>query len=154
VKTELDLSLEIDVNAPRADVWEFISDPERLPEWFSEFESAEQESPEPPGIGSVVRYVIRPGGRSGTFEMVEWEPGSRLSWDGPPLKWMGGGARPRGTFQLVDAGEGRTRFTGRFRPELSGTQVLLRPYLNRWLRRERQESVRKMKALVEESAGS
>ena len=67
---------------------------------------------------------------------------------------MGGGARPRGTFQLVDAGEGRTRFTGRFRPELSGTQVLLRPYLNRWLRRERQESVRKMKALVEESAGS
>jgi hypothetical protein len=62
---------------------------------------------------------------------------------------MGGGARPRGTFELADAGQGRTRFTGRFRPELTGTQALLRPYLKRWLRRERQASLLKLKSLVE-----
>jgi uncharacterized protein YndB with AHSA1/START domain len=149
VKTHLDLTLETEVDAPRARVWAFISDPERLPEWFSEFESIEQASPGEPGLGSVVRYTITAGGRSGTFEIVEWEPGSRLSWDGPPLAWMGGAARPRGTFQLADVGEDRTHFTGRFRPELSGTQVLLRPYLKRWLRRERTASLRRLKELVE-----
>lgn len=149
MKAEIDLTVEIEVEAPRGEVWEFIADSERLPEWFSEFESAEQVSPGPPGLGSVVRYVIRPGGRSGTFEMVEWEPGFRVSWDGPPLAWMGGAARPRGTFELADAGEGRTRFTARFRPQLSGTQALLRPYLKRWLRRERTASLRRLKAIME-----
>jgi uncharacterized protein YndB with AHSA1/START domain len=149
VKADIDLTVEIEVDAPREDVWAFISDPNRLPEWFSEFESAEQVSEGPSGLGSIVRYTITPGSRSSAFETVEWEPGSRLSWDGPPLKWMGGGGRPRGSFQLADAGEGRTRFTGHFHPELSGTQVLLLPYLKRWLRRERTASLAKMKALVE-----
>jgi uncharacterized protein YndB with AHSA1/START domain len=150
VKSGLDLTLEVEVEAPREEVWAFASNPERLPEWFSEFESVEQASPGEPDLDSVVRYTITAGGRSGTFEIVEWEPGSRLSWDGPPLTWMGGAARPRGTFELADAGEGRTRFTGHFRPELSGTQLLLRPYLKRWLRRERTASLRKLKELLEE----
>jgi hypothetical protein len=32
-----------------------------------------QESPGPPGLGAVVRYTIARGGRSGTYEIVEWE---------------------------------------------------------------------------------
>lgn len=154
MKADIDLTLEIEVEAPRSEVWAFISDTERLPEWFSEFKAAEQVSDGPPGLGSVVRYTIAQGNRSGTIEIVEWEPGSRLSWDGPPLRWMGGGARPRGTYELADAGEGRTRFTARFHPQLSGTQVLLHPYLKRWVRRERQASLRKMKELVERGSGA
>jgi uncharacterized protein YndB with AHSA1/START domain len=153
MKARIDLTLAIEVDAPRADVWRFVTDVGRLPEWFSEFESTKQESPGPIGLGSVARYTITSGGRSGTWEVVEWEPGFRLSWDGPPLAWMGGGARPRGTFQLADAGEERTRFTGHFRPELSGTQVLLYPYLKRWLRREREASLRRLKEIVEEESG-
>jgi uncharacterized protein YndB with AHSA1/START domain len=153
VKADVDLTLEIEIEAPRSEVWAFISDTERLPEWFSEFKAAEQVSDGPPGLGSVVRYTIAQGNRSGTFEIVEWEPGSRLSWDGPPLRWMGGGARPRGSFRLADVGDGRTHFTGHFHPELSGTQVLLRPYVKWWARREREASLHKMKELVERSRG-
>jgi uncharacterized protein YndB with AHSA1/START domain len=154
VKTEIDFTLTTEVDAPRAEVWAFISDVERLPEWFSEFESVRQESPGPAGLGTVIRYTVSPGSRSERFEIVEWEPGSRLSWDGPPLRWMGGATRPRGTFEVADAGDGRTRFTGRFRPELSGAQVLLRPYLKRWARRERIASLQKLKELVEEERGT
>jgi uncharacterized protein YndB with AHSA1/START domain len=150
VKTEIEVTAEVEIAASRAAVWAFISDPERLPEWFEEFESAHQESAGPPGLGTIVGYTIAQGHRSGTFETTEWEPESKLSWDGPPLRWAGGGARPRGSFELSDAGEGRTLFTGHFRPELSGTQVLLRPYLQWWLRRARRESAAKLKALVEE----
>jgi uncharacterized protein YndB with AHSA1/START domain len=149
VKKSVDITIEIEVEAPREEVWAFVSDPKRLPDWMSEFEEAHQESPGPPGAGSIVRYTISIGHRSSTFEVVGWEPGSLLSWDGPPLAWMGGAARPRGSFELADAGEGRTRCVGRFNPELSGTQVLLYPYMKRWTRRERTASLQRMKEIVE-----
>ena len=72
----------------------------------------------------------------------------------PPLRWAGGAARPRGSHELVEAGDDRTLLVSRYHPELSGTHVLLRPYLKRWLRRERHASARALKALVEATAGS
>ena len=154
MKRDIEATVEIEVGAPREAVWEFVADTERLPEWFEEIGAAHQESEGPPGVGTVMRYTLEQGNRSGTMEIVEWEAGSRLAWDGPPLAWGGGGARPRGSFELADAGEGRTRFTGRFRPQLSGVQALLAPYLKRWLRRHRHESARRMKAIVEEAHGA
>jgi uncharacterized protein YndB with AHSA1/START domain len=150
LKRDIEVTVEIEIAAPRQAVWEFVADTERLPDWFEEIESAHQESEGAAGVGSILRYTLEQGHRSGTMEFVEWEPGTRLAWDGPPLDWGGGGARPRGSFELADAGGGRTRFTGNFRPQLSGVQALLSPYLRWWLRRHREESARMMKALVEE----
>src|SRR5215204_5350594 len=110
MKRDIQVTVEIEIAAPRAEVWAFVADPERLPEWFDEFESAHQESPGPPGAGMFVRYTLKPGHREGTFELVDWQPESRLAWDGPTMAWAGGGARPRGSFELNDAGRGRTRF--------------------------------------------
>jgi uncharacterized protein YndB with AHSA1/START domain len=154
VKTEFEITVAIEIDAPRDAVWAIVSDPERLPEWMEEMEAVHRESSGPPGVGSVVRYTLTQGHRSGTFEVVEWEPGSTLSWDGPPLPGAGGGLRPRGSFELADAGDGRTRFTGRYRPELSGMQVLLRPYLKRWARRARRASTLRLKAMAEGERGS
>jgi uncharacterized protein YndB with AHSA1/START domain len=154
VKTTIEVTVEVEIAAPRAAVWAFVTDAERLPEWLEEFESAHQVSEGPPGVGTIVRYTIKQGHRSGTVETVEWEPESRMSWDGPPLAWAGGGARPRGSYELTDAGEGRTLLTAHFRPELSGTQVLLSPYLKRWVRRQRHADAQKLKALLEGNRGS
>ena len=150
MKTHLEVTVSVEIAAPRAAVWAFVSDPERSPDWLEEFESSHQESDGPPGVGAVIRYTVGPGHRSGTYEIIEWEPGRRLAWDGEPLAWAGGAARPRGWFELADAGAGRTRFTGHFAPELSGTQALMRPYLKRWVRRQRREDFQKLKALLEE----
>ncbi len=146
--------VEVEIERPRSEVWSVLSDAERLPEWFAEFEEARQESAGPSGLGTVIRYTLQTGHRSGTFEIVEWDPPRRLAWDGPPLRWAGGAARPRGSHELAEAGVDRTLLVSRYHPELSGTQVLLRPYLKRWLRRERHASARALKALVEAAAGS
>ena len=151
MKTEIDVTVQVEIAASRAAVWTFITDPERLPDWFEEIESAHQESDGPPGLGTVTRYVLQPGHRSGTMEVVEWEPESKLAWDGTAVRGTGGASRPRGSFQLTDAGADRTLFTGRIRPELSGMQVLLRPYLKHWIRRARRDSALKLKGMVEES---
>ena len=117
-------------------MWSFLTDVERLPEWLGEFEAAHDESDGPAGRGSAASPTIA-GDRSGTFEIVEWDPPRRFAWDGPPLQWAGGAARPRGSHELTETGDGRTLLVSRYQPELTGTQVLLRPYLKRWLRRRR-----------------
>lgn len=154
LRTSIELTVEIEIERPPSEVWSVLSDAERLPEWFAEFEEARQESAGPSGLGTVIRYTLRTGHRSGTFEIVEWDPPRRLAWDGPPLRWAGGGARPRGSHALAQAGDGRTLVVSRYHPELSGTQVLLRPYLKRWLRRERHASARALKAMVEAAPAS
>ena len=149
MRTSIEVIIEVEIARPRLAVWSFISDAERTPEWLGEFESVSQESEGPIGVGTVVRYTLAPGRRSGTYEIVEWDPGHRLAWDGPPLAWGGGAARPRGSFEVVDAGEGHTRFVARFQPELTGMQVLLRPYLKRWLTRRRMTDTQTLKAMLE-----
>jgi hypothetical protein len=130
-----------------------MNDTARLPEWIAEFAAARDESDGPIGVGAVVHYTLRQGDRSGTFEIVEWDPPRRVAWDGPPLRSAGGAMRPRGSHELAEAGEGRKLVVSHYRPEVSGLQVLLRPYLKRWLRRERRASAKTLKALVE-AAGS
>ena len=154
MRTSIEVIVEVEIERPPSVVWSFITDAERLPEWFGEFEAAHEESDGPAGVGSVVRYTVAPGHRTGTFETVEWDPPRRVAWDGPPLRWAGGGARPRGSHALTQAGEGRTLFVGHYRPELTGTQVLLRPYLKRWLRRQRRASAQKLKTLLEAETSS
>ena len=151
MKTSLEVVVEVEIGRPRPEVWSFLADTERLPEWLGEFEAAHEESDGPPGLGAVVRYTIT-GRRSGTFEIVEWDPPRRFAWDGPPLRWAGGAARPRGSHELTEVGEGRTLLVTRYQPELTGTQVLLRRYLKRWLRRRRREDAQTLKALIEAGA--
>jgi uncharacterized protein YndB with AHSA1/START domain len=154
VRTTVEVIVEVEIERPPSEVWAFLSDVERLPEWLGEFEAAHEESDGPIGVGTVVRYTLQPGGRSGTFEIVEWDPPHGWAWDGPPLRWAGGAARPRGSHALTQAGEGRTLLVSRYQPELTGTQVLLRPYLERWLRRRRLADAQVLKASLEVGADS
>jgi len=154
VRTSIEVIVEVEIKRPPSAVWLFINDVERVPEWVSEFTALRQESDGAPGLGTVVRYTLQGGERSGTWEVVEWDPPRRVAWDGPPLRWAGGAARPRGSHELTQAGEGRTLLVSRYRPELLGAQVLLKPYIKRWLRRERLASARALKALVEADAPS
>lgn len=148
LKTSVSADFEIKIERPVEEVWAFVSDLTRLPLWLDEFEEVVIQSDGPVGKGSVLRYTVQPGARSATLELVEWEPGRRLAWDGPPLPWAGGGARPRGWFE-VQATEHGTRFRSHYEPELRGTMVLLRPYLRRWLKKQRAIDTARLKSLLE-----
>jgi uncharacterized protein YndB with AHSA1/START domain len=88
-RTSIAVAIEIEIERPVDEVWAFVCDLTRLPEWLGEFEKVVNESSGPVGKG-VFRYTVVPGPRSATLELVEWEPGRRLAWDGPPLPWAGG----------------------------------------------------------------
>ncbi len=126
MKSAIAVDVSAEIARPRSEVWSFLLlEPKRMPDYLGEFESARLESGSPGEVGSVIRFTVSPGHRSGTLELVKVEPERSFAWDGPPMRWMGGAARPRGSFELADVREGSTLLTWRFRPELSGTQVLL-----------------------------
>jgi uncharacterized protein YndB with AHSA1/START domain len=149
LSTSLDVEVAVEIERPVADVWAFVSNAERLPEWLDEFEAVVKESDGPVGKGTVFRYTVSPGHRSATVEVTDWQPERRFAWDGPPLPWLGGGTRPRGSFEVVPIGEDRTRLLTRFQPVLIGTNALMRPYLGRWLRKQREVDIRRLKQLLE-----
>ena len=152
MRTSIEVIIEVEIERPASVVWSFITDVDRMPEWLGEFEAAWKDSADPDGVGTIVHYTVEPGHRSGTFEVVEWDPPHRLAWDGPPLRWAGGAARPRGSHTLNTSGDGRTRLISRYEPELTGTQALLRPFLTRWLRRQRSVDAQTLKVALEAEA--
>ena len=148
-RTSLDEEIAIEIERPIDEVWAFVSNAENLPKWLQEFEAVVKESEGPIGRGTVFRYTLGPGHRSATIEVVDWRPGRRFAWDGPPLRSRGGGARPRGFFELSAADHRRTRFVSRYQPQLTGTLALMRPILKRWVRRHRTADTRRLKELLE-----
>ncbi len=147
----VEVRIETAIARPPEEVWAFASDMERLPEWIGEFRAVTKESPGPTAEGTVFRYTIDPGARSSSLELTEWTAGRRVAWDGPPLAMGVGAARPRGFFEVLDAGDGRTQVVVSYRPELHGAAVLLAPVLRRWLRRQRRADGDRLRTLLERS---
>ena len=67
LRTSIELIVEVEIERPPPEVWSVLSDAERLPEWFAEFEEARQESAGPSGLGTVVRYTLQDRAPLGYF---------------------------------------------------------------------------------------
>jgi uncharacterized membrane protein len=150
----IEVRVETFIERTSEEVWSFVSDFERLPEWLEEFRAVVKETDGPVGEGTVFRYTIYPRSRSSTLRLVEWLQGTRLAWEGPALGMRVGAARPRGSHEVSDAGQGRSRLVSTYRPELQGAAVLLAPYLKGWLRKQRQTDAARLKAILEHAQPS
>jgi uncharacterized protein YndB with AHSA1/START domain len=149
MRRTIEVELETLIARASEEVWAYVSDLTHVPEWLAEFRSVEKRSDGPPGSGAMYSYVVDPGRRSGTLHIVEWQPGHRLAWDGPPLRWHLGAARPRGHFEVIDEGPGRARFRSLYRPELTGSEAMLAPLIKLLLRRRRIADTERLRTLLE-----
>jgi uncharacterized membrane protein len=151
LRTSVDEEVAVEIDRPSEEVWAFVSDFERLPDWLEEFEAVVKKSDGPIDRGTVYRYTLSPGTgeRSADVEVVDWQPERRVAWDGPPLRSRWGGARPRGFFQVTSTAECGTRLIAHYQPELTGILALMRPALKRWLRRQRAADAQRLKQLLE-----
>jgi polyketide cyclase/dehydrase/lipid transport protein len=60
LRTSLDEEVAVEIERPSEEVWAFVSDFERLPEWLEEFEAVVKKSDGPVGRGTVYRYTLSP----------------------------------------------------------------------------------------------
>jgi uncharacterized protein YndB with AHSA1/START domain len=106
---KFEISLYVD--RPVADVFKYLNDPARMPEWNSNLEEATP-SESPVKVGTRIHLRARMLGRKieGTTEVVEYEPNKRVvhKLDRPfPVKSITTFEAENGGTRLVGASEGQ-----------------------------------------------
>jgi uncharacterized membrane protein len=145
----LDVTTEIIIDRPSAEVAAYAGDPTNAPAWYANIKSIEWQTPPPLQVGSRLDFVAQFLGRrlSYTYEVVELEPGERLvmrTAQGPfPMETTY-------TWEPLDAD--RTRMTLRNRGQATGFARITAPAMAASVRRANQKDLTRLKALLESSS--
>jgi len=102
----VDVQVETVIARPVGEVAAYAGDPSHAPEWYSNIESVDWQTPPPMRVGSRLAFVARFLGRriEYVYEIVELVPGARLvmQTDGKPFPM-------RTTYEWETADGGATR---------------------------------------------
>ena len=142
----VDVTSDITIARPRADVAAYACDPDNAAEWYENIKAVEWRSSPPLGVGSRVAFVAAFLGRrlDYTYEVRQLVPGERLvmSTDKGPFPM-------ETTYEFSDAAGGATRMTLRNRGEPSGFSKMAAPLMAKAMRRANGADLRRLKALLE-----
>ena len=128
----IDFTLETHLDRSPTEVFDYITDPTRLPEWQTNTVSSVPEGDGPLGVGTRLREVHRaPGGKElpSVVEVSEYEPGSAFGLrviEGTPVHL-------RITLEPAEHG---TQLRFRAFGQLTGATRFVQPLLARVLKRQ------------------
>jgi uncharacterized protein YndB with AHSA1/START domain len=140
---------EIAVARPRTDVFAYLRDAERLPEYMTEFATVEQVSEGSPRVGTQYRYQMARGQAEGTFEWTKFVPSSHLAWGGPAVSAGLGSMQPAGWWDLSDGPGGTTQVKLVMAPTPGGLFKLLAPFMAAGMRKSNEQSLANLKQRLE-----
>jgi len=144
----VDVTTDIEISRPRADVAAFASDLDRTTQWYENITSVTWQTPRPTVAGSRVTFEARFLGRRlrYTYTIREFVPEERL------VMSTSEGAFPmETTYMWADTPEGATRMTLRNRGEPSGFASIAAPAIAAAMRRPNRKDLRTLKAILEGS---
>jgi len=137
----------VTIDRPAAEVFEYLTHGEHLPEYIDDFEVVSHEQPGAPAQGHVYSYKMKRGAE-GTFEWTEFRPNDKLAWSGPAVKQGPGSMRPSGWWELSEH-DGHTHVTLVMTPEPGGLFTLLAPLMKRTMTKGNARALEKLKARLE-----
>ncbi len=141
----VDVVVQIDIAAPRAEVSTYASDPDHAMSWYKNIISVDWVTEPPVTVGSRIVFGARFLGRrlSYTYEVTALDPGERFvmsTVDGPfPMET---------TYEWEDDGVG-TRIRLRNRGQASGFSAFTTPLLTGAMRRANRKDLARLKAVLE-----
>lgn len=145
----VDVTTEIVIDRPRAEVAAFAADPDNAAAWYDNIEAVEWRSEPPLALGSRIAFVAAFLGRrlAYTYEVREHRPGERFvmgTAEGPfPMET---------TYTWADAPGGGTRMTLRNHGEPAGFSRLVAPFMAAAMRRANAKDLRKLRSVLEAAA--
>jgi uncharacterized protein YndB with AHSA1/START domain len=128
----IDFTLQTHINRPPGEVFDYVTDPEQLPNWQTNTVSSRPTTDGPIGVGTRLREVHKaPGGKElvSIVEVTEFDPGRAFALhvvEGTPVHLQI-------TLAPVDGG---TRLSFRAHGQLTGGARLAQPLLARVLKRQ------------------
>jgi uncharacterized protein YndB with AHSA1/START domain len=142
----VDVTSDITIARPRADVAAYACDPDNATEWYENIKAVEWRSAPPLRVGSRVAFVAAFLGRrlDYTYEVRQLVPGERLV-----MSTDKGSFPMETTYEFSDAAGGATRMTLRNRGEPSGFSKMAAPLMAKAMRRANGADLRRLKALLE-----
>jgi uncharacterized membrane protein len=144
----VDVTTEIEIERPRAEVAAYSSDPDNATAWYDNIKAVDWRTPRPVALGSRVAFVAQFLGRrlSYVYEVTTMVPGERFvmrTSEGPfPMET---------TYLWEDTASGATRMTLRNQGEPAGFSRLVAPVMARMMRRANDKDLEKLKSLLETS---
>jgi uncharacterized membrane protein len=142
----VDVSNEVVIDRPKAQVAAYSSDPDNAPRWYVNIKSVEWVTPRPMGVGSRVAFVAHFLGRrlAYTYEIAEFVPGERL------IMRTADGPFPMETTYTWRAIDGRsTRMTLRNRGTPSGFSKWVAPFMGYAMGRANRKDLALLKRILE-----
>ena len=142
----VDVSSEIEIARPRAEVAAYAADPDHATAWYENITAVDWVTPPPLAVGSQIAFVAQFLGRrlSYTYEVLEHVPGERFvmsTAEGPfPMQT---------TYEWADAADGATRMTLRNRGEPSGFTKVGAPVMAAAMRRANRKDLERLKQILE-----
>jgi uncharacterized membrane protein len=137
----------ITVSAPRAMLWEYLTNPANALHWMSGVTRWEVDGEQRTGCGARYRMLMRVGSAEvgGLVEVVEWAEERDMAWTSVT------GIDQRGRWRLREAGDGRIRVEFRFAYGVAGagltgyvSELIGSPTVRRNLRRSLQQLKRQV----------
>ena len=95
----MDVRVDIEIDRPAQEVFDYLADGEKMPRWMKEFTSVEKVGDGPIGPGTEFRYHDKRGTDS-TYELSEFQPPNRLAWHGAAVKMPLGTLTPDGYYDI------------------------------------------------------
>src|SRR5690348_3538132 len=141
----IDVTTEIVIERPRAQVAAYAADPSNATEWYEQIERVEWQTDPPLALGSRVAFVARFLGRrlAYTYEVVELEADRRLR-----MKTDDGPFRMETTYTWADAGPD-TLMTLRNLGGPGGLARLFDPLALRSVARSTRKDLERLKRILE-----
>ena len=142
----IDVTTEIEIRRPRAEVAAYASDPDNVTAWYANIKAVEWKTPKPVALGSRMAFVAQFLGRrlAYTYEVKESVDGERFvmaTSEGPfPMET---------TYTFQDASGGGTLMRLRNRGEPAGFSRLAAPIMGPAVKRANRKDLRKLKAILE-----
>jgi uncharacterized membrane protein len=145
-KTPVDVTTEIEIDRPRAEVASYASDPDNAPEWYENIKTVEWKTPKPLAVGSKIAFVARFLGRqlAYTYEVKEMAAADRFV-----MSTAEGQFPMETTYAWRDTPSGGTRMTLRNRGMPSGFSRLMAPLMVTAIRRANRKDLKRLKSVLE-----
>jgi uncharacterized membrane protein len=141
----VDVSTQILIHRPRADVAAFAPDPDNAPRWYENIKSVTWETEPPLRVGSRVAFVAEFLGRrlAYTYEVIALAPGQRV------VMQTRQGPFPMETTYLWEAAGDGTLMTLKNRGDPMGFAAIFAPFMKYAIRRANRQDLLRLKRLLE-----
>ena len=144
----VDVTTEIVIDRPLAEVSAFVADPSNAPQWYVNIERVEWKSVPPLRVGSQVAFVAKFLGKTlaYTYEFVEVLPEERVT-----MRTAQGPFPMATTYAWSAPTPGSTRMTLRNQGDPAGFSKLMAPFVSGAVRRANRKDLARLKKVLEAS---